>query len=299
MTLRFGLFGTGDWARDLHATALAAEPAAELVGVWGRNPAKAAALADRFGIAAYDDVDALLGDVDAISVALPPDVQAGIAIRAAESGRHLLLDKPLALDLATADRVVAATDAAGVNSVVFFTLRFAQASAEWVQTVTAEGPWSGLRATWFASHFHPDGHLPDSPWRRERGALWDVGPHALSLAMALLGPVQAVEAVAGAGDTVHLLLRHAEAASTVSLSLTMAPAAAIVECAVYGDNGWRVMPPSPEDKVEAMRSAIRQLVDGVEHDSRDHPCDVHFARDVVAVLESAQTALAADPGRRG
>lgn len=289
MTLRFGLFGTGGWARDVHAGALMAEPAADLVAVWGRNPEKARALAEHWGIRPYDNIDRLLADVDAISIALPPDIQPDIAIQAAGRGCHLLLDKPLALDLPTADRVVAAVEATGVSSVVFFTLRFAAPTAGWLAEVVAEGPWVGLRAAWLSSLFHPDGgRSMDSPWRRAQGALWDVGPHALSMALPLLGPVAGVTSAAGHGDTRHLLLTHDDGAvSTISLSLTVPPAAAIVDCAVYGEAGWRVMPPPAQPAVEALRSAVRQLIDAAEHGRREHPCDVRFGRDVVAVLEAA------------
>src|SRR6185295_18080660 len=94
MALKFGLLGTGYWAAETQAAALAAHPDAEFVGVWGRDPAKAQALADRYGVRAYGGVDALIADVDAVAVALPPDVQGELAARAAEAGRHLLLDKP-------------------------------------------------------------------------------------------------------------------------------------------------------------------------------------------------------------
>ncbi|MEK8169577.1 hypothetical protein NKH77_06515 [Streptomyces sp. M19] len=49
--MRFGLLGTGHWAAATQGAALAAHPDAELVGVWGRDPAKAAALAGRLGAA--------------------------------------------------------------------------------------------------------------------------------------------------------------------------------------------------------------------------------------------------------
>src|SRR6185369_10319840 len=118
--MRFGLLGTGYWAREVHAAALASHPGVDFVGVWGRDPAKAAAL----GVRAYGDIDALLGDVDAVAIALPPDVQADLALRAARAGKHLLLDKPLALTVAAADAIVAEVDARGLASVIFFTSRF-------------------------------------------------------------------------------------------------------------------------------------------------------------------------------
>ena len=49
MTLRFGVLGTGYWAQEAHATALARHPDTELVAVWGRDPARTGAFAERFG----------------------------------------------------------------------------------------------------------------------------------------------------------------------------------------------------------------------------------------------------------
>ena len=63
--MRFGLLGTGHWAVETQGAALVAHASADLVGVWGRDPAKAKSVADRFGATAYPDVDALLADVDA------------------------------------------------------------------------------------------------------------------------------------------------------------------------------------------------------------------------------------------
>jgi predicted dehydrogenase len=84
-SLRFGLFGTGYWAGQVHAAALSLAPEARFVGVWGRDRARTAAIAAPYGIAAYDDADALLGDVDAVSIALPPDVQVPLVVRAARA----------------------------------------------------------------------------------------------------------------------------------------------------------------------------------------------------------------------
>src|SRR5215218_10405920 len=132
MVLRFGVLGTGYWAQEAHAAALAAHPDTELVGVWGRDPAKTEAFAARFGIRGHTDLDRLLAEVGAVAVAVPPDVQAELAVRAAAAGRHLLLDKPLALSVDAADRVAAAVAASGVASLVFFTLRFLPELAAWV-----------------------------------------------------------------------------------------------------------------------------------------------------------------------
>jgi predicted dehydrogenase len=291
--LRFGLFGTGHWAAETHAAALAAHPGARLVGVWGRDPAKAAALADRHQVPAFDDMDALVEAADAVAVAVPPDVQAEIAVRAALAGRHLLLDKPLALTLADADRVVAAAQQSGVASIVFFTGRFHPNVAGFIAAAAAGGGWHGARVTLFASIFQPGNPYGGSAWRRDRGGLWDVGPHALAVLLPVLGRVSRVAALAGPRDTTHLLLAHdGGAASTVSLSLDAPPAAVLSDFVFFGEEGVQELPTRNGSAVDALILAIDQLLAEVDSATRDHRCDVRFGREVVAVLAAAETARA-------
>ncbi|SBT50553.1 Predicted dehydrogenase [Micromonospora narathiwatensis] len=291
--LRFGLFGTGYWAAETHAAAIDAHPRAELAGVWGRDPEKVAALAARHGVPAFGDVDELLAACDAIAVALPPDVQAEIAVRAAGVGRHLLLDKPLALSLAEADRVVAAAQASGVASVVFFTQRFHPNVTGFLAATAAAGGWQHARATMFASIFQPGNPYGNSPWRRERGALWDIGPHALSLILPVLGRVTRVAAMDGPSGLVHLLLTHdGGATSTLSLTLDAPTEATTHDFVFFGENGTETVPPGDGSALQAFGTAIDQLLEEVEAGTRDHRCDVRFGREVVAVLDAAETARA-------
>ncbi|MGC4803495.1 Gfo/Idh/MocA family protein [Micromonospora sp. DT233] len=291
--LRFGLFGTGHWATQTHAAAIDAHPDAELAGVWGRNPDRAAELARRHGVPVFTEVDALLDACDAVAVALPPDVQADIAVRAATAGRHLLLDKPLALDLAGADRVVAAAGSSGVASVVFFTQRFHPNVTGFLAATAATGGWQHARATMFASIFQPGNPYGGSQWRRDRGALWDIGPHALSIIVPVLGRVSRVAAADGPSGLVHLLLTHdGGATSTVSLTLDAPPEAVTRDFVFFGENGVTQAPPGDGSPVTALATAIDQLVEEVDAGTRDHHCDVRFGREVVAVLAAAETARA-------
>jgi predicted dehydrogenase len=286
--MRFGVLGTGHWARTVHAAALAEHPSAELTGVWGRDLAKAKAVGAEFDVAGYADVDALLADVDAVAIALPPDVQAPLAVRAAEAGKHLLLEKPVALSLADADRMASAVSSTGVASVVFFTFRFQEATSTWL-TQAARTRLLGGAGTWIDSLVGtPFGR---SPWRQEHGALWDIGPHALSVLMPALGPVVAVQAGAGQRDIVHLVLTHSSGvASTVTLSHTVAPMAAGTEFFVHGDAGRLVLLPDLESPVESFSVAVDDLI-AAAVSGGSHPCDVGFGRDVVAVLATAAQAL--------
>jgi predicted dehydrogenase len=286
--MRFGVLGTGFWARAVHGASLAAHPSAELVGVWGRDLAKAKAAGAELDVPGYDDLDALLDQVDAVTIALPPDVQADLAERAAAAGKHLLLEKPIALDLPSADRLVGAVRGAGVASVVFFTFRFRPATATWLEQAS-RSTLAGGHGSWLSSL--AGSPFDASPWRKQHGALWDIGPHALSLLMPALGPIVSVQAGAGTGDTVHLLLGHESgAASTVTVSHTVAPMSVGNEFFVHGDAGRLVL--LPEDRVapEAFAVAVDDLT-AAAVSGGTHPCDVGFGRDVVAVLAAATHAL--------
>jgi predicted dehydrogenase len=289
--MRFGLLGTGYWAAETQAPALVAHPGAELVGVWGRDPAKADALAQRFRAKAYGDIDGLLADVDAIAVAVPPDIEADLATKAAQAGQHLLLDKPIALTVAAADALVAAVDAAWVASVVFFTYRFTPEFVRFLDNHAAIGGWYAGRVVMHGSIFQPGNPFGASPWRREYGGLWDVGPHALSLVVPLLGDVVEVTAVAGPRDTTHIIATHRDgAASELSLTLNAAPNAIAFETVFYGEHGVAVLPERVTPPVEACGQAITELLAAVESADRRHPCDVHFGRTVVTVLAAAEQA---------
>jgi predicted dehydrogenase len=286
--VRFGVLGTGFWAKEIHAAALAAHPTAELVGVWGRDLAKAKAVGAEFDVAGYAVVDELLDQVDAVTIALPPDVQAPLAERAAAAGKHLWLEKPVALDVAGADRGVDAVQTAGVASVVFFTFRFQPETSSWLEQA-ARTRLAGGHASWLSSL--AGSPFDASPWRKEHGALWDIGPHALSVLMPALGPVVSVQAGAGLRDTVHLVLGHESGvASTVTVSHTVAPMSAGTEFFVHGDTGRLVLIPEERAAPVAFAVAVDELTAAAVAGGT-HPCDVGFGRDVVAVLEAATRAL--------
>ncbi|MGW5876234.1 Gfo/Idh/MocA family protein [Nocardiopsis terrae] len=288
MGLRFGLLGTGHWARETQGAALAAHPEAALTGVWGRDPAKTAALAARLGTRPYEDVDALIADVDAVAIALPPDVQGELALRAARAGRHLLLDKPVALSTEAADAIVAETEARGLASVVFFTSRFSDTVNDFLAGAAADGGWHGVRATLFASIFQPGNPYGASPWRRAKGGLWDVGPHVLSVVLPVLGPVEEVTAVTGPRDSTHVLTRHRDGAvGSLSVTLDAAPEANTFAVDLYGEHGWRPVPGGDRSAVEAFGAAVDRLSEQVRGGPGD-PCDVRFGREVVAVLAAAE-----------
>jgi predicted dehydrogenase len=290
--MKFGLVGTGYWARVTHAPAIAATAGAELVGVWGRRPEAVRPIADEHGARAYDDFDALLDDVDAVAFSVPPHVQALLATRAARAGKHLLLDKPIALSRDDSDALVAAVADAGVASVVFFTSRFVPEVRDWLADVTTTADWDGATAHWLGDTFGEGSPYADSQWRRDKGGLWDLAPHILSIVIPILGPVDRVTSERGQRDTTNLLLHHASGATSVAtVSVEAPPAATVMDVVVWGARGRSWMPPGFDAPPAALGVALRELMAAAESGQVEHPCDVRFGRDIVDVLAAAAVQL--------
>src|SRR5690242_9949532 len=122
--LRVGLVGAGPWAGMFTAPMLAAGPATTLSAVWARRAEAAEELARRFGTETAGSLPDLFARCDAVAFAVPPNVQASIAVDAAAAGRHLLLEKPVAFTVEAAEDVARAVDRAGVVTQLVLTYRY-------------------------------------------------------------------------------------------------------------------------------------------------------------------------------
>ncbi|OJT48243.1 Gfo/Idh/MocA family oxidoreductase, partial [Serratia plymuthica] len=114
--LRVGLIGAGRMG-TFHAESLARRvPGAVLAAV--ADPLRGAAqrLADRLGVSAFSDLQSMLDDseIDAVVIASPARTHAEWVIAAAQAGKHVFCEKPMAITLDEADRAIAAAKQAGV-----------------------------------------------------------------------------------------------------------------------------------------------------------------------------------------
>ncbi|TDE00102.1 Gfo/Idh/MocA family protein [Jiangella asiatica] len=292
--MRFGLVGTGHWARATHAPALLATSGVTLAGIWGRDPGRTSSIAAAFDTRAYDDYDALLDVVDAVAFSVPPDVQAPMAATAARAGKHLLLEKPIAHDADGARSLEAAVLDAGVASVVFFTQLFRPEVRAWLaECAAAEHPWEGGLALALGSVQREEGVF-STPWRLERdGGLWDLGPHALSMVVPILGPVVSVAAHEDRLGTVHLVLEHrGGASSTATVSQAVPSAASTSYARLWGGSGHTQLPDRHSPVVEVLSGAVAELVAAAEPGAAPHPYGVTFGREIVDTLATAQEQLA-------
>jgi predicted dehydrogenase len=137
-TLKVGVIGLGFFG-SRHARIYADNPAAELIAVCDSDPARTAGISGETGAQGFEDFRKLLAlpELDAVSICLPDRGHEGAAIAAAEAGKAILLEKPLAHTSAAAHRIVAAVEKNGVRLMVGHILRF---DPRYVQTFHAAAP---------------------------------------------------------------------------------------------------------------------------------------------------------------
>ena len=121
--LRAGVVGCGNVAGN-HAAAYRDHPGVDLVAVADVDPGRAGELARRFGGRAVTPERMFDLDLDLVSVCTPHPTHEDIVIRAAANGVHVLCEKPIAIDLSSAARMVTAAETAGVLLGVLFQRRF-------------------------------------------------------------------------------------------------------------------------------------------------------------------------------
>ncbi|MET9876795.1 Gfo/Idh/MocA family protein [Actinacidiphila glaucinigra] len=211
-----GLIGAGPWARAMHARILAAGPETRLTAVWARRTEAAREIADTYGAVTAGSPEELFDRCEAVAFAVPPAVQAELAVRAAKAGKALLLEKPLGPDLASARAVADAVAEAGVVSQMVLTKRYQAETRDFLRRAQ-EAEVTGARSCYLHGAFL--GGEFATGWRLEQGALLDLGPHLIDLLDAAVGPITSIRATGDPRRWVEVTCEHENGAvSQASLS---------------------------------------------------------------------------------
>ena len=176
--VRWGILGAANFARQHMGPAIHAAKGADLVALATSDPAKAAAFAEfRPGLRVHSSYDDLLADpeIDAVYIPLPNHLHVEWTLKTLAAGKHVLTEKPIALQASEIDRIIAARDASGLLAAEAYMITFHpqwRRAKEWLEA----GEIGTLRHVDVAFSFH----LTDGENIRNRpetggGSLRDIG----------------------------------------------------------------------------------------------------------------------------
>jgi len=189
--VRLAVIGCGEVTRGKHLAALTRLPGISVVAVCDVDERSVREAAARFSIKKHctDSREVFaMPEVEAVGVCTDPGSHAELAVAAMRAGKHVLVEKPLALTTADCTRMIAAAEAAGVIAMTGFHMRFHRLIREAREHIAKGvlGPLESVRMVWHSPR--PDLGIP--VWKTERkhggGALIEIGVHHFDLLRFLL-----------------------------------------------------------------------------------------------------------------
>ncbi len=247
--IRVGLVGCGAISTQ-HLEAISALPELSLAGVVSASADRARTVGERWGVPWTTHLEDLLGrdDVDAITIATPSGLHAAQALAALRSGRHVIVEKPIALSVDDADAVVAAGRERDLVVATISQRRFEPAVRALHAAIEA-GELGTISLIIAEGLYHrPQSYYDSAPWRGTQaldgGVLMNQAIHVIDLLRWMGGPVASVAGhVATLGhrmeaeDTASVSLRFAGGTLGEIVATTCANPELPVELRVYGDRG--------------------------------------------------------------
>lgn len=199
-TIGYGIIGCGNIG-PVHAAAIKEVRGAKLLAVSDLVEASARKLADQYGADTYTDYMAMIqrSDIQAVSICVPSGLRVRIAEDCAAAGKHVLSEKPLEITSAKIDRIINATEKAGVLLGCIFQSRFSE-DALHIRKALDEGRFGKLvmgdaYVKWYRSQEYYDSGAWRGTWKLDGGGcLMNQGIHYIDLLSWFMGPVKTVRA---------------------------------------------------------------------------------------------------------
>lgn len=306
--VRWGLIGCGDIAQKRVAPALTDVHHSELVAVSRANPDLLDSFADAFAVRdRFPRWEELVqcGEVDAVYVATPPNLHAEQTIAAAEAGKHVLCEKPMAMNVAECERMIAAAKANGVKLGIAYYRQFYPAVKRIKELIDSKEIGQPTIVEVAAFEWVDPESMDPRAWRLKReiaggGPMFEFGCHRIQLLLHLFGPVRAVSAVTSNA----LFDREVEDTATASLEFasglvaTLTVSTAVMEprdtFVVWGSSGSIVVDVLNEGNV-IVRSKSGERMESHPPASNIHqPLIDDFVR---AIIDNRQPLVTGETGR--
>lgn len=247
--LRIGLVGTGAISTQ-HLEAIEALPSTRLTAVASASSERARATGEAHGVPWTTDLGELLArdDVDAVAICSPSGLHPAQALAALRAGKHVLIEKPIALTVADADAVIAEARARGLVAAMVSQRRFEPAVRALKSAVDAGALGRVALVIGEGLYFRPQSYYDSAAWRGttglDGGVLMNQAIHTVDLmrwvggpAVAVTGQVATLGHAMEAEDTAVMSVRFASGALGSMSATTCASPEQPVELRVYGDRG--------------------------------------------------------------
>jgi predicted dehydrogenase len=305
--IRWGIIGCGDVVRKRVAQAIIDEPRSELIAACRRNEAALRDFCESFSVErAYASADDLIADpdIDAIYIATPVRDHMPQTVAAARAGKHVLVEKPMAMSVAECEMMIAACREAGVNLGVAYYRRFyplVQRMRELIGDGSLGTPLavSAITATQMDMRPGEDGYWRAIPEDGGGGALMDVGSHRINVFLHLFGEIAEVKAICKtvvadyrAEDTALLVMNfHSGATGTLQCHFGCADPD---EFAITGTAGRLVARPLNGDELIVQIGDERRVE---RHPPADNLCGPLVADFASAIAEDRAPRVTGEEGR--
>jgi predicted dehydrogenase len=276
-TIRWGLIGAGDIARKRVAAALRDAPGSTLTAVSRARADLVESSAKTFGAERWHTRwEDLVRDpgIDAVYLATPVHLHAAQAVAAAEAGKHVLCEKPMAMDVAECDRMIAAAEAHQVRLGVAYYRHFYPVVAR-VRAILAAGAIGApvLAQIDAFERFNPQPH-DERYWFVKRsesggGPMFDFGCHRLELLLSLFGPVR--ETV---GLTANVIFdREVEDTAVAALRFVSGPCATVTvtHAAIEPRDTLRIFGTSGSIHIAVLNAGHVVITEGGQERQEAHP----------------------------
>ena len=260
--IQFGILGCGMIA-NVHADAIKRIPEAILTGVAGTDMAMTEQFARKYGIQAYNNYDQMLKDdkIDVICICTPSGFHAQHAIQAMETGKHVVLEKPMALDTKNADEIISVCEKTGKHLTVISQLRFSEDIIR-VKKLLADGVFGKVSlCSLYMKYYRSPEYYSSSEWKGTKrfdggGALMNQGIHGFDLLEYIGGSIKDVKGKIGTlchqievEDTAVAMLEFQNGALGVIEASTCAYPGFERRIEIHGDRGYVVL---KENNIEKM-----------------------------------------------
>jgi predicted dehydrogenase len=292
MEIGWAIVGCSDIVEQRGAAAICSQAQSRLVAVHSRNKERADAFATTFS-ADYGtaDLGAALADerIRAVYIATEVDRHRELTVAAANAGKHVLVEKPMALDVQECRTMVGAAERAGVHLAVAYYVRFYERSRIMKQVIEEGHLGQVVRAVVRNVGYYNPSEDDPKYWRvTKRGGgncLADVGSHRLDLLCYLLGRPALVTGLADrlsmdyeACDTETALVRYENGAHVIAMANANVPNAGACSTSIeiYGTKGSLLTDPWNSDPIRVAGSDA-DFGAGKEPENRHFPMVDDFA----------------------